>query len=85
MAAKGVYTVSREKSGWGLFKERGKEIKNYLKGKLITKGSTYQPPVQDYFETEKYYGPNYHARRKKRNKQSYQSRRFNSMRRRGKA
>jgi hypothetical protein len=73
-----------ERSRWDQFKQRTKEIKQYLKGQFIEKGHVYSAPVHDYFETEKYYGPEYKEKRKKRNKEAYKSRKHNSMRRRGK-
>ena len=74
-----------KKSTWDQLKHKTKEIKHYLKGTFIEIGNTHQPPVRDYFETEKYYGPDYYIKRKKKNKQSYKSRKHNSMKRRGKA
>lgn len=73
-----------ERSHWDQFKQRTKEIKQYLKGRFIERGHIYQPPVHNYFETEKYYGPEYYKKRKRKKKIAYKSRKLNSMRRRGK-
>ena len=76
--------MEKRNTWWEEKKQQAKEIKQYLKGRFVEVGHTFTPPVQEYWGEEKYFGPAYKAKRKKRNKQAYRSRRINSKRRRKK-
>jgi len=74
----------RQRETWKKIKESQGDLKRYLRGTFIERGHTYRPSPSWYGE-EKYFGKDYRARRKRKNREAYLSRKINSFKRRNKS